>query len=61
MFLIALIFLLIVLIASVLKITRRNKTGDMMWGEPWITIIQIACIFLMVVFCIMSNQMAAVQ
>lgn len=41
MFLIAMIFLLALMIVSTLKIVERNKTGDLDWGEPFVTIAQI--------------------
>lgn len=57
MFLIALIILLILMILSTLKIVKRQKTGEMSWGEPFVTIFQIILMVAMVI-C-MSMSMAA--
>lgn len=49
MFLLALIFLLILMIVSTTKIMMRQKTGDVSWGEPAVTVIQVILMVAMVV------------
>ena len=56
MFLIQMILLLIIVCISSLKMMMRNKTGDISWGEPIVTILQVV-VFICIVISVIFGQM----